>query len=287
MPTNSPTLVSVVIPCYRQARYLGEAVASVLAQTYRHFEIIVVDDGSPDDTSEVAARHAGVRCIRRRHLGLPAARNAGLGASAGQYTVFLDADDHLVPDALETGVSALDAAPDCAFVYGFCEFIDRAGVPIQTPPQVHVRGDYYRALFRKNYILTPGAAMFRRTVLSSVEGFDQTFTGGCEDIDLYLRITKRWPIQCHGRVVLQYRQHRGSMSAKRLRMLRAWSDLFRKHRREVSGDAELEELCRNNILPPHRLVLHYPVLARIVAAARLRTRLREFKSYFQRTRQVG
>lgn len=279
MQTNSAPLISVVIPCYRQAHYLDEAIKSVLAQTHRRLEIIVVDDGSPDDTSEVAARHPRARLIRQPHLGLPAARNAGLRASLGEHTVFLDADDRLVPDALETGISALAAAPECALVYGFCEFIDHAGAPIPTPPQVPAGGDCYRALFRKNYIMTPGAAMFRRAVLASVAGFDESFTGGCEDIDLYLRVARRWPIQCHGRVVLQYRQHRASMSSKRMRMLRASNDLFRKHLREVKGDPELEEICRNKIV-------RYFAAARVVEAARVRTRLRAFKSFFGRTRQA-
>lgn len=284
-PMNKAILVSVIIPCYRQAHYLDEAIRSVLAQTYRHFEIIVVDDGSPDSTSEVAARYAGLRFIRQRHLGLPTARNAGLHASAGEYIVFLDADDRLLPDALETGVNALRAAPDCAFVYGFCEFIDRHGAHISMPPHVPIKESHYRALFVQNHIWTPGAVMFRRSILSRVTGFDQLFTRGCEDIDLYLRITKYWPIHCHGKVVLQYRKHRASMSMKKINMLRASNDVFRKHRQDVRGDMELEEFCRNHIFP--RVVLQHPSVARIIAAIRVRTRLRAIKSYVQKIRQPG
>ena len=80
---DSP-VVSVVIPCYRQAHFLPEAIESVLAQTYPHFEIIVVDDGSPDDTRAVAGRYPGVRCLRQRNRGLSAARNAGLAAEHGR-----------------------------------------------------------------------------------------------------------------------------------------------------------------------------------------------------------
>lgn len=284
---NSPSLVSVIIPCYRQAHYLDEAIRSVLAQTYQPFEIIVVDDGSPDNTAEVAARYPGLVCIRQRHLGLPAARNAGLRVSAGETTVFLDADDRLSPDALETGVNSLRAARDCAFVYGFCEFIDHQGAAIPTPPPVPIAENHYRALFKQNHIRSPGAVMFRRSILSRVTGFDQTLVGGCEDIDLYLRITKNWPIHCHGRVILQYRQHRASMSMKRFKMLRASSDLFRKHHEDVKGDRELEEFCREKILSWHRLVLRHPVVTHAIATVRLRTRLRAIKSYFQNTRQAG
>src|SRR5215210_2105808 len=94
-------LVSVIIPCYNQAHFLGEAIESVLGQSYPNFEIVVVDDGSPDDTAEVAARYPEVRYICQDNQGLSAARNTGLGQSEGEYVVFLDADDRLLPEALE------------------------------------------------------------------------------------------------------------------------------------------------------------------------------------------
>src|ERR687898_3616338 len=104
-------LVSVVIPCYNQARFLGEAIESVLAQSYPHFEVIVVDDGSTDNTSEVAASYAGVRYIRQENQGLAGARNAGIRRSRGSYLVFLDADDRLLADALEAGLASLEEHP--------------------------------------------------------------------------------------------------------------------------------------------------------------------------------
>jgi glycosyltransferase involved in cell wall biosynthesis len=278
---NHASLVSVIIPCYRQAHFLDDAVRSVLAQSYRHFEIIVVDDGSPDDTAEVAARYDDglLRLIRQRNLGLATARNNGLRASAGEYVVFLDADDRLLPRALETGVNSLCAAPECAFVYGLCEFIDREGSHIPTPPYIPVKENYQRAFLRENPIWSPGAAMFRRSIFSRVVGFDASLSKGCEDLDLYLRIAKEWPVHCHGETTLQYRRHRGSMSANKFRMLRASNKLFRKHLREVAGDSELEELCRLRIIPRRQLILQQPTLNRIITTVRLRTRLRAFKSY--------
>ena len=280
---NHASLVSVVIPCYRQAHYLDDAIRSVLAQTYRHFEIIVIDDGSPDNTAEVAARYDGglLRCISQPNLGLATARNNGLRASAGDYVVFLDADDRLLPDALETGVNSLCDAPERAFVYGFCEFINHEGAPVPTPPHISIKENHYRAFLRDNPIWTPGAAMFRRPVFARVEGFDSSLFRGCEDLDLYLRIAKQWPIHCHGNTTLQYRKHRGSMSADKARMLRASNDLYRKHLREVAGDRELEELCRGKLIPRHRLILHQRTLNRIITTVRVRTRLRAVKSYVQ------
>src|SRR5918995_6791294 len=113
-------LVTVVIPCYNQAHFLGEAIESVLSQSYKRFEIVVVDDGSTDDTSEVATRYPRVRCIRQENRGLAGARNTGIRHCQGEYVVFLDADDRLLPEALEAGVREPGAHPEGAFVSGRC-----------------------------------------------------------------------------------------------------------------------------------------------------------------------
>jgi glycosyltransferase involved in cell wall biosynthesis len=278
---NDSPLVSVIIPCYQQAHYLVAAIESVLAQTYTRYEIVVVDDGSTDDTSTVAARYAGLRCIRQRHLGLPTARNTGLRASSGEYVVFLDADDRLLPAALATGLHALRARPECAFVYGLCEFIDHMGAALLTPPYPIVEQSYYRTLFKRNYIWTPGTVMFRRTVLAQVGGFDQTLVRGCEDLDIYLRITKDWPVHGHHQIITQYRKHNGSMSMKVTDMLRASNALFRKHLPVVQDDPELAELCRHKILPPYRLHLRC-LYIRLATTVRCRTRLRALKLALQR-----
>src|SRR5215208_7052146 len=125
-------LVSVVIPCYNQAHFLGEAIESVLAQSYKDFEIVVVDDGSPDDTSEVASRYEEVRLIRQKNSGLAGARNRGLAEAEGAYVVFLDSDDRLMPEALEVGVRELASHPECAFVCGTLTYISVEGVPTWT-----------------------------------------------------------------------------------------------------------------------------------------------------------
>src|SRR5215212_9338337 len=120
-------LVSVIIPCYNQAHFLGEAIESVLSQSYKNFEIIVVDDGSSDNTSEVASSYEEVRLVRQENRGLSAARNAGITHSEGEYLVFLDADDRLLPKALEAGLECFEAHPECALVAGHSKFIRADG----------------------------------------------------------------------------------------------------------------------------------------------------------------
>src|SRR5690242_20492188 len=118
-------LVSVVIPCHDHGRFLREAVESVQRQTLvDEVEIIVVDDGSTDDTGAVATFLTGIRYIRQRHRGLSAARNRGWQASHGPYLVFLDADDRLPPSALEIGLAHARAHPEAAFVSGHHALID-------------------------------------------------------------------------------------------------------------------------------------------------------------------
>ena len=143
MSNQQPNLVSAIVPCYNQAHFLSEAIASILNQTYPHYEIIVIDDGSTDDTSAVAARQPGVRCIRTKNEGLAAARNTGLRASAGDYVVFLDADDRLLPEAFEAGVGCLNAHAECAMVYGHVKLVDAAGSPLPSPRQFSVDAEHY------------------------------------------------------------------------------------------------------------------------------------------------
>ncbi|MCA1616983.1 MAG: glycosyltransferase family 2 protein [Acidobacteria bacterium] len=118
MPPPSP-LASVIIICYNQARFLGEAIESVLRQTYKHYEIVVMDDGSTDDPAAVAARYPGVRFFTQPNQGTAGAtRNSGFRKSRGEYLVFLDADDRLLPNALGVGVAGLTGHPECGFAVG-------------------------------------------------------------------------------------------------------------------------------------------------------------------------
>jgi glycosyltransferase involved in cell wall biosynthesis len=198
-------LVSVIIPCHNQAHFLSEAIESVLSQTYPHFEIVVVDDGSTDNTQEVASSYPGVRCVRQENQGLAAARNTGIRRSRGEYLVFLDADDRLLPDALEAGLSALKDHPECAFVAGRYRYIAFDGSPLLTPQPPRPQGDHYLALLGRDYIAVPAVVMYRRPVFEYVTRFDPSVSPA-DDYDLYLRIAREFPIHCHEKVVAEYRQ---------------------------------------------------------------------------------
>jgi glycosyltransferase involved in cell wall biosynthesis len=110
--------VSVIIPCYKYGHFLPAAIESVLAQTYRDLEVIVVDDGSTDDSAAIADGYSRVACLRQPNLGQGAAQNRCLEAASGEFVLFLDADDQLVSDAVESFVECLGKCPSCAFAYG-------------------------------------------------------------------------------------------------------------------------------------------------------------------------
>jgi len=218
-PMPESGLASVIIACYNQAHFLHEAIESALAQTYPRREIIVVDDGSTDNTAEVTAGFAGIRYTRQENSGVSAARNSGLKESRGEYVVFLDADDRLLPEALEVGVSCLHQHPDCAFASGHCRIIIADGSLLTKPKQLSVSREHYLELLQGNYIWCPGSVIYRRSTLQVVKGFDPSLGPGA-DYDLYLRITREFPVVCHSQVVVDYRLHKSSMSRDYLSMLR-------------------------------------------------------------------
>lgn len=213
-------LVSVIIPCYKQAHYLGEAIDSVLDQTYSNFEIIVIDDGSPDNTAEVAAKYPTVRYVRQENQGLSGARNTGIRESRGQYLVFLDADDRLTPNALQFGINCLHAHPECAFVSGHHRYIKGDGSLLNEYPPEWIDSDYYKALLKRNYIGMHATVMYQRFIFDEVGLFD-TSLKSCEDYDLYLRIASRFPVYRYDEIVAEYRWHDGNMTKNSKRMLRS------------------------------------------------------------------
>jgi glycosyltransferase involved in cell wall biosynthesis len=239
-------LVSVIIPCYRQAHFLGEAIESVLRQTYPHVEVVVVDDGSPDNAEAVAARYPGVRYIRQSNQGRSAARNAGLRWSNGNYVVFLDSDDRLLPGALGAGLAALKAHPECAFVYGHHRLIGSDGAIVEERPPKPVEGDPYAALLRDNYIMMNATVMYRRSVFQAVGIFD-TRLEVSEDYDLYLRVARRFPICGHGRLIAEYRHHGTNVTADSMIMLKSILSTIQTQWKYVRGDAGYRKAYRESI----------------------------------------
>jgi glycosyltransferase involved in cell wall biosynthesis len=230
--------VSVVIPCFNHARYLPEAIESALDQPNCRVEVVVVDDGSNDDTPEVAQRYP-IRLVRQDNAGLSAARNRGLAESEGEFLVFLDADDRLVSDVLAGQRARLEAQPQWAFVSGQHCYMDAQGRVTEQWHGAAVPSEHYAAMLRKNYIGCCSAVMFRRRPLEAVGAFDSTYSC-CEDYDLYLRLLQRFPVGEHGEVVAQYRRLETSMSRDAARMLKFALRALEGQRSAVAGNPEWE-----------------------------------------------
>ena len=268
--SNREPLVSVIIPCYNMARFLGEAIESVLSQTYLTFEILVIDDGSTDHAEEVADSYASVRYFRQENQGPSAARNFGASRCNGQFLVFLDADDRLLPDALKWGVKSLSDSSGCAFVSGRYRLIDGAGSGIPTWTEIRqgdesgivsfgweliesdgsvsrrwvveqpVERDHYSALLQRNYIEMPSTVMYRQTIFVQVGGFDCSLRAA-EDYDLFLRIACRYPVTCHNYVIAEYRQHDTNTTRDKGAMLVGALQVLDRQRASVRGSKKFRK----------------------------------------------
>ncbi len=273
-------LVSVIIPCYNQAHFVGDAIESVLAQTWPQREIIVVDDGSRDDPAAVVARHAGVRLIRQANQGVSAARNHGLRVSRGEFLVFLDADDRLTPQALEIHLRHLqarpDCAPDCVMAAGHYREITADGKVLGTPKQRCVTGDHYKTLLGGgDCVWLPAAVLYRRAELEAVGGWNEA-RSGCADWELYMRIAQRYPICCHAEVVAEYRQHLPSMSRNSAAMLRDALAVFASQAEFVRAQPEFASAYRAGL---HKARGYYG--ERLTTEIRLHLRERHWRSAWE------
>lgn len=212
-------MISVIIPCYKQAHYLPEAVNSVLAQTACvPVEITIVDDGSPDETAAVVRRYdERVKCIHKANAGLSAARNSGILATTGEWVIFLDADDYLPADALEKHLAAAAAAPHADVFYGTYHYVDQAGERFGPPFDPVLPVHAFHALLMGTYF-PPHAVMTRRAALANSGLFDVTLRS-LEDWDLWMRLAAAGSqfIRTIG-LNVPYRQLRGSMSKDYERM---------------------------------------------------------------------
>jgi len=237
--------VSIIIPCRNGERFLAETIESALQQTLPACEIIVVDDGSTDATQTVINRYPEVRGLKQSPQGVSAARNAGIEVSRGDYIVFLDHDDRLLPQALEIGLETFAAYPDSGFVFGLCRIINADGVPIQSANLSVLEQTYappfYPQLLQGNSIHPPARLMIQRQVLKEIGGFDTSLIVS-EDYDLYLRLAAAYPGFCHNQPVVEYRNHNFSATnrARSSQHLVAALKVLDKQKPNLQGNPDYE-----------------------------------------------
>lgn len=211
-------LVSVIVPCFRQAHFLPEALASVFAQTHPAVEVVVVNDGSDDNTDEVARGYGSrIVYVSQQNAGLPAARNAGIEAATGKYLLCLDADDLLHERAVEWLTGAANGREDVLAVCGWRKFSSQPGNAIDRDFVIAPGGAFPRLIHANP--APPNAYLCSRVMVNAVGRFEPSLRS-CEDWDLWLRLSLAGaefvPVPQVGAF---YRQTPGSMSTNHERML--------------------------------------------------------------------
>ncbi|MBK9925980.1 MAG: glycosyltransferase [Anaerolineales bacterium] len=228
MPKQKP-VVSIIIPNYNHAQYISDAINSVLNQTYPDYEVIVVDDGSKDNSREVIDAYGGkIRAIYQQNQGLSAARNTGITAAQGDYIGVLDADDMYEPEFISTLVSLLESQPDADGVYCGYRFVDHLNNPL---PQVEAREvapeKLYGALVDGNF-LVPESIFVRKYCYEKVGLFD-TSLRALEDLDMWLRITSQFRVTHTTKILTRHRILPGSMSTDPTRQFQNRLKVIEKH----------------------------------------------------------
>ena len=212
--TATPPKVTVIIPTYNRARYLGEAIRSALAQTYGDFELIVVDDGSTDATAELvgAYRDRRLRYLSQPHRGISAAVNLAIRSARGGYIARLDSDDLWFPDMLATLVPVLDAEPEIGVVYGRGQGIDDEGRRLPHTQGLPERfpDDSLRSLLYDNSICNV-ALVARRACFNRAGLYDETLLAN-EDWDMWLRVARHYRFAFVDRALAGCRRHSDNLT---------------------------------------------------------------------------
>jgi glycosyltransferase involved in cell wall biosynthesis len=205
-------LVSIIIPYYMHEEFIAETVLSAKRQTYANVEIIVVDDGSPKPAAPALEDISGIKLIRTENVGCPGARNVGFNYSSGEFLIFLDGDDVLLPGAIEAHLEALAGAPAACLSFGSVRIIDKDGRQKRAARICAPRKNYFLMLLEHNPIASPGSMMLRRGPFVEVGLYDPALRYLPDDYELLLRLAKRYDFVQHNTCVLEYRRHSSNVS---------------------------------------------------------------------------
>jgi glycosyltransferase involved in cell wall biosynthesis len=232
------TVVSVIIPCYNHGQYLSQAIESVLNQTHKNTEIIVVNDGSTDDTANVCKNYPEIKYVRTNRLGLSGARNIGIGHSTGSFLVFLDADDYLYPEAFKTNLTYFFDNKEVAFISGAHDKVNNSGNLLPTDKPIERRVENYLRLLQGNYIAMEATVMYRSELFYSF--FFDPQLKACEDYDINLNITRHFPTVTHTEKIAAYRIHDYNMSANKTLMLNNVMSVLKRQKNNLRDQKEIE-----------------------------------------------
>jgi glycosyltransferase involved in cell wall biosynthesis len=230
MPT-----VDIITPAYNAAKYLPAAIESVESQTFGDWRILLVDDGSTDDTAEIVAPYVArlgpkLKYIRKANAGLPAARNTAISNSDAEFLALLDADDAWLPNRLEDSLKCFENRPQVGLSYGHIARIDQDGKILDTLDMRQENGEGRIApyIYMRKVQLPCPTMTFRRRCVEEVGTFDETMRA-TEDRDMWLRIALRYEVALADKVLAYYRVSSDSMSTNPDRMFQAQIRFVEKH----------------------------------------------------------
>jgi glycosyltransferase involved in cell wall biosynthesis len=213
-----PPLISVIIPTYNNAKMVFEAIESVLKQTYKDYELIVVDDGSTDETSEIVKQYgASVKYIYQQNSHISSARNNGFNHSKGNYIAQLDADDLWLPEKLELQAELIDKHPEAGLFYCdayICNKGDEENRSLvysqnYVPPK---EGNVFKYFFQTNPLCTSSAIISRKAWFD-LKGLDTDLRGG-QDTEFFIRISAFYQVYYVNKPLMIYRRHENNSSSK-------------------------------------------------------------------------
>ncbi|MDY6902826.1 MAG: glycosyltransferase family A protein [Cyanobacteriota bacterium] len=224
--------VTIVLPAYNASEYLAETLNSVLNQTYKDFELLVIDDGSTDNTRDIVRdfcqQDSRIRLISQENQGVSVARNSGIKMARGKYIAFLDSDDLWLPNKLARHVEHLQANPNLGLSFARVEFVTFDGKSTgnySNPRMVNISA---KDLYEENAAVTPSNAVINRTALEQVGGFDGELSGAA-DAELFLRLKCHgWEVEGINEVLVLYRTSLGGMSSQLYKMEEDWNRLSQK-----------------------------------------------------------
>lgn len=227
--------VDILIPAFNAAKYLPAAIQSVLSQTFEDWQIVLVDDGSTDNTAEVVAPYLALcgsklKYIHQSNRGLPAARNTAIRASTSEFLALLDADDVWLPDRLTQSLKAFGGRLGVGIAYGLITQIDPEGNLGYTFPgnSAPAEGWIASRIYMRKLELPCPTLTFRRRCVDDVGLFDETMRA-TEDRDLWLRIALKYEVAFIPKVIAYYRVSPNSMSMDPHRMLKSQLQFIKKH----------------------------------------------------------
>lgn len=226
------SLVTVVIPAYNASEYIGETIESVLQQSFTDFELLVINDGSTDNTAEVvrsySQKDSRVTLLSQVNQGVSVARNTGIQQAKGEFVAFLDSDDLWLPNKLDLHVQHLSANPQLGMSFGRVEFISFDGKPTGQLSNPHISNITPKDLYEENPAITPSNAVIRRDVLEQIGGFDRDLSGYA-DAELFLRVScYGWQVEGIDRVLVYYRTSVSGMSSQLDSMEEDWNCFTKK-----------------------------------------------------------